>query len=132
VVRPPPPPERTRATAATGDVRTLAPVVLVALDGLVGAGADGPSWLVADGSLAGLRFVDPALAAEALDGGASPLSGREADVLRAAAGGGTVGDIARALRLSQGTVRNHLSPASGKTRARARAEAVRLEDRGRL
>ncbi|WP_438484232.1 hypothetical protein [Streptomyces sp. S186] len=31
---------------------------------------------------AGLRFVDPALAAEALAGGASPLTGREADVLR--------------------------------------------------
>ncbi|MGW5119117.1 hypothetical protein ACWEQ8_27285 [Streptomyces noursei] len=29
---------------------------------------------------AGLRFVDPALAAEALAGGASPLTGREADV----------------------------------------------------
>ncbi|MFF2927982.1 response regulator [Streptomyces celluloflavus] len=32
---------------------------------------------------ADLRFVDPALAAEALAGGASPLTGREADVLRA-------------------------------------------------
>lgn len=37
---------------------------------------------------AGLRFVDPALAAEALVGGASPLTGRETDVLRAAAEGG--------------------------------------------
>ncbi|MEU1941791.1 response regulator transcription factor [Streptomyces sp. NPDC020125] len=75
---------------------------------------------------AGLRFVDPALAAEALVGGASPLTGREADVLRATAEGGTVADIARALRLSQGTVRNHLSSAIGKTRARTRAEAARL------
>ncbi|AJT62227.1 hypothetical protein T261_0538 [Streptomyces lydicus] len=32
---------------------------------------------------AGLRFVHPALAAEAPAGGASPLTGREADVLRA-------------------------------------------------
>jgi two-component system response regulator DesR len=77
---------------------------------------------------AGLRFVDPALAAEALASGASPLTGREADVLRAAAEGGTVADIARALRLSQGTVRNHLSSAIGKTQARTRAEAARLAE----
>ncbi|MEU3711893.1 response regulator transcription factor [Streptomyces catenulae] len=77
---------------------------------------------------AGLRFVDPGLAAEALAGGASPLTGREADVLRTAAEGGTVSDIARALSLSPGTVRNHLSSAIGKTQARTRAEAVRLAE----
>ncbi len=77
---------------------------------------------------AGLRFVDPALAAEALARGASPLTGREADVLRTAAEGGTVADIARALRLSEGTVRNHLSAAIGKTQARTRAEAARLAE----
>ncbi|MBZ6229593.1 response regulator transcription factor [Streptomyces olivaceus] len=77
---------------------------------------------------AGLRFVDPALAAEALAGGASPLTGREADALRVAAEGGTVADIARALRLSQGTVRNHLSSAIGKTQARTRAEAARIAE----
>ncbi|MFF3258072.1 response regulator transcription factor [Streptomyces sp. NPDC002932] len=77
---------------------------------------------------AGLRFVDPGLAAEALACGASPLTDREADVLRATAEGGTVADIARALRLSQGTVRNHLSSAIGKTQARTRAEAVRLAE----
>lgn len=76
----------------------------------------------------GLRFVDPALAAEALACGESPLTGREADVLRVAAEGGTVADIARALRLSQGTVRNHLSSAIGKTQARTRAEASRLAE----
>ncbi|WP_369200533.1 response regulator [Streptomyces sp. PU-14G] len=77
---------------------------------------------------AGLRFVDPALAAEALASGASPLTRREADVLRATAEGGTVADIARALRLSQGTVRNHLSSAIGKTQARTRAEAARIAE----
>ncbi|MFF3981127.1 response regulator [Streptomyces sp. NPDC001828] len=77
---------------------------------------------------AGLRFVDPALAAEALAGGASPLTRREADVLCAAAGGGTVADIAEALRLSRGTVRNHLSSAIGKTQARTRAEAARIAE----
>jgi two-component system, NarL family, response regulator DesR len=75
---------------------------------------------------AGLRVVDPALAADSLTHGDSPLTQRESDVLRAAADGATAGDIARALHLSEGTVRNHLSSAMGKTGARTRAEAVRL------
>ncbi len=77
---------------------------------------------------AGLRVVDPTLAAETLASGDSPLTPREADVLRAARTGGTVADIAAALGLSEGTVRNHLSAAIGKTGARTRAEAVRLAD----
>ncbi|HYY11721.1 MAG TPA: response regulator transcription factor [Kineosporiaceae bacterium] len=75
---------------------------------------------------AGLRVVDPALAAESLAAGPSPLTSRETDVLRAARDGGTVADLAAALHLSEGTVRNHLSAAIGKTGARTRAEAVRL------
>lgn len=74
----------------------------------------------------GLRVVDPGLAAQSLAYGDSPLTERETDVLRAARDGGTVADIARELRLSEGTVRNHLSSAIGKTGARTRAEAVRL------
>jgi two-component system response regulator DesR len=74
----------------------------------------------------GLRVVDPALAAQSLAQGDSPLTEREADVLRSASDGGTVADIARDLHLSEGTVRNHLSSAIGKTGARTRAEAVRL------
>ncbi|GAA3560798.1 response regulator transcription factor [Amycolatopsis ultiminotia] len=81
----------------------------------------------------GLRVVDPALAAESLATGVSPLTAREYDVLRAAKDGSTVADIARELFLSDGTVRNHLSAAIGKTGARTRAEAVRLaEERGWL
>jgi two-component system response regulator DesR len=74
----------------------------------------------------GLRVVDPALAAQSLAQGDSPLTERESDVLRSARDGGTVADIARELHLSEGTVRNHLSSAIGKTGARTRAEAVRL------
>jgi two-component system response regulator DesR len=74
----------------------------------------------------GLRVVDPALAAQSLAQGDSPLTERESDVLRSARDGGTVADIARDLHLSEGTVRNHLSSAIGKTGARTRAEAVRL------
>ncbi|MFI5930566.1 DNA-binding response regulator [Actinoplanes sp. NPDC051494] len=75
---------------------------------------------------AGLRVVDPVLAAQSLAQGDSPLTERETDVLRAAADGGTVADVARDLHLSEGTVRNHLSSAIGKTGARTRAEAARL------
>jgi two-component system response regulator DesR len=82
---------------------------------------------------AGLRVVDPALAAESLATGQSPLTEREWDVLRVASSGGTIADVARVLSLSQGTVRNHLSSAIGKTGARTRAEAAKVaEDRGWL
>jgi two-component system response regulator DesR len=77
---------------------------------------------------AGLRVVDPTLAAESLSSGTSPLTDRERDVLVAAADGSTVAAVAARLHLSEGTVRNHLSAAIGKTSARTRAEAVRLAD----
>jgi two-component system response regulator DesR len=77
---------------------------------------------------AGLRVVDPALAAESLSTGASPLTERERDVLRAAADGATIATVAARLHLSEGTVRNHPSAAIGKTTAHTRAEAVRLAD----
>jgi len=76
----------------------------------------------------GLRVVDPSLAIESLTAGPSPLTQRETEVLVAAREGGTVADLAAALHLSEGTVRNHLSSAIGKTGARTRAEAVRLAD----
>jgi two-component system response regulator DesR len=77
---------------------------------------------------AGLRVLDPALAEESLVSGASPLTARETEVLRAARGGDTVADLAAELHLSEGTVRNHLSAAIGKTGARNRAEAVRTAE----
>ncbi len=82
---------------------------------------------------AGLRVVDPSLAAESLATGQSPLTLREREVLAESSDGGTIADIARSLHLSEGTVRNHLSSAIGKTGARTRAEAARLaEERGWL
>ena len=75
---------------------------------------------------AGLRVVDPTLAAESLSLGGSPLTGRERDVLAATADGGTVAQIAARLFLSEGTVRNHLSSVIGKTGARTRADALRI------
>jgi two-component system response regulator DesR len=73
---------------------------------------------------AGERVVDPSLAAETLVSGANPLTDRERDVLRAALDGSSVRQIAAALFLSPGTVRNHLSSAIGKTHASNRTEAA--------
>ena len=72
----------------------------------------------------GLKVVDPALAAESLASGTSPLTDRETEVLRVVQRGGSVTDIARELHLSAGTVRNHLSSAIGKTGARNRSDAA--------
>jgi len=83
--------------------------------------------------MAGERVIDPALAAVALAVGDSPLTARERDVLVAARSAATVAEIATALYLSEGTVRNYLSSAIAKTHARNRAEALRLaEERGWL
>ncbi|MFC7879122.1 response regulator transcription factor [Isoptericola sp. NPDC057391] len=82
---------------------------------------------------AGLRAVDPDLAVASLAVGASPLTERERHVLALAAGGGTVAQVAAEAYLSEGTVRNYLSAAIGKTGARTRAEAVRIaQDNGWL
>jgi two-component system response regulator DesR len=77
---------------------------------------------------AGERVVDPALAAATLAGGASPLTGRERDVLVAARDGATIADIAARLVLSEGTVRNYLSAAISKTGTRNRVEALRMAE----
>ncbi len=76
----------------------------------------------------GLRVVDPALAADSLAQGDSPLTEREGDVLSTARTGGSIADIARILHLSEGTVRNHLSSAIGKTGGRNRADAARIAE----
>lgn len=75
---------------------------------------------------AGLRVVDPVLAAASLSMGSSPLTERETEVLAAAAEGASTAAIATTVFLSEGTVRNHLSAAIGKLGARSRAEAARI------
>jgi two-component system response regulator DesR len=77
---------------------------------------------------AGLRVVDPALATDSLFAGESPLTTRETEVLQAARDGSSAAMIARRLFLSEGTVRNHLSSAIGKTGAANRTEAVRIAE----
>lgn len=138
--------------AATAQLRSRVPscrVLIVTTFGRPGylrraidAGADGfvvkdtPARQLADAVRRvnmGLRVVDPTLATETLTDGISPLTARERDVLRAASAGGTAGKLAAVLHLSEGTVRNHLSAAIGKTGTTTRAEAVRVaEERGWL
>lgn len=74
---------------------------------------------------AGMRVVDPELAAQSLAVGPSPLTAKETEVLQAAAAGGSTAVIAARLFLSEGTVRNHVSAAIGKLGVGNRAEAVR-------
>jgi two-component system response regulator DesR len=75
---------------------------------------------------AGERVIDPAAAVAVLRPAVSPLTPRELEVLRAAAEGLPLKEIARRLFLAHGTVRNHLSAILRKTGARNRMEAVWL------
>lgn len=69
---------------------------------------------------AGRPVVDPSLSRVVQ----SPLTGREADVLRAVAQGLTSAEIAAAYYLSEGTVRNYVSRAIAKTGTRNRVGAI--------
>ncbi|MFI6512069.1 LuxR C-terminal-related transcriptional regulator [Streptosporangium sp. NPDC050855] len=74
----------------------------------------------------GRRAVDSELAVAALRSAENPLTPRELDVLRLVARGATSNEIAEALFLSVGTVRNHLSRIICKTQARDRLDAARI------
>lgn len=74
---------------------------------------------------AGLRAIDPDLAAEAWTE-PDPLTDRERQTLRLAGDGRSSAEIASALRLSEGTVRNYLSEAIAKLHASNRIEAARI------
>jgi two-component system response regulator DesR len=95
---------------------------------------DAPSERLANAirrAASGERVVDPELAVAALADGESPFTPREREVLEASAGGSPVSEIAERLHLSEGTVRNYLSAAIGKTGARNRVEAWSIaRDRG--
>jgi two-component system response regulator DesR len=77
----------------------------------------------------GERVIDPDLAVAALSATDNPLTTRELDVLKVAAEGATVGEIAERLFLSGGTVRNYLSRISAKLGAKTRIEAISLARR---
>jgi len=88
---------------------------------------DAPSAQLADAIrrvAGGGRAIDPSLAAEAWTE-PDPLTDRERQVLRLADEGLSGLEIARQLKLSEGTVRNYLSESIGKLGARNRVEAAR-------
>lgn len=88
---------------------------------------DAPSAELADAIrrvARGLRAIDPSLAAQAW-GEDDPLTDRERQVLRLAGDGRSGPEIAAALGLAEGTVRNYLSEAITKLGASNRVEAAR-------
>jgi len=90
---------------------------------------DAPAETLADGVrrvARGERVIDPELVAAALETGSTPLTPREADVLRAAEGGLATQQIAVRLSLSPATVRNYLSNAISKVGGRNRIDAIRI------
>ncbi|MFD4795322.1 response regulator transcription factor [Streptomyces anulatus] len=79
---------------------------------------------------AGGRVIDPRMHGEER-AGSGPLTDKEAEALRLAAGGAHSREIAADLFLSVGTVRNRLSSAVGKLHARTLVDAVRIaKDQG--
>jgi two-component system response regulator DesR len=79
-------------------------------------------------AVAGERIVDPALASAALSDGNNPLTERERETLAAASHGASIAEIAAALVLSEGTVRNYLSTAIQKLGAQNRVEAAHIAE----
>jgi len=77
---------------------------------------------------AGRRVLDPELVAVAVETGATPLTDRETDVLRAAVSGRSTEEIGSLLNLSPATVRNYLSNAISKLGARNRMDAIRIAE----
>ena len=77
---------------------------------------------------AGRRAVAPELAEQAWTQSAE-LTDRERDILRQVEAGRTNKEIARALDLSPGTVRNYLADAAGKLGAANRIEAFQIARR---
>ncbi|MCL1900281.1 MAG: response regulator transcription factor [Promicromonosporaceae bacterium] len=74
----------------------------------------------------GRMHIDPGLAVEAMALGNNPLTPRERELLRQAAGGAPIREIAKQAELSSATARNHLSAAVIKLRAANRHEAVHI------
>lgn len=74
----------------------------------------------------GERVIDSEAAAEAIRASSLPMTARELLVLRCAAEGATVAEIAARLFLSAGTVRNYLSAVIRKSGARNRVDAIRI------
>ncbi|KAF7768844.1 two-component system, NarL family, response regulator DesR [Pseudoalteromonas citrea] len=75
--------------------------------------------------ICGKKVIDPELALSALDD-CDPLTNKERQALRLAGEGYKTAEIAKALYLSEGTIRNYLSEAIAKLNASNRVDAARI------
>jgi DNA-binding NarL/FixJ family response regulator len=93
---------------------------------LVAAGGTMISPVVTERLRRGLKTAAPPASGEAsnVDGAEEPLSARETEVLRLMTGGYSNREIASALDLSDGTVKNYVSSILSKLDARDRTRAV--------
>ncbi|MFJ9691299.1 LuxR C-terminal-related transcriptional regulator [Kitasatospora sp. NPDC101183] len=81
----------------------------------------------------GGRVFDPRMVVDAVRAEEVALTPRELTVLTLVAEGASINEVARVLSLSPGTVRNYVSAAIAKTRARNRCDAIRIaRERGWL
>lgn len=76
-------------------------------------------------AMTGKKVIDPELALSALDN-VDPLTAKERKALKLAGEGLKTAEIAKALFLSEGTVRNYLSEAIAKLNAANRVDAARI------
>lgn len=76
----------------------------------------------------GARVIDPEMAFTELGSAESPLTEREMEVLALASRGASAAQIAEALVLTIGTVRNHLSRINRKIGAQNRVQAIRMAE----
>ncbi|MEV6717340.1 response regulator transcription factor [Lentzea sp. NPDC051208] len=120
---------RTLMLTSLGRPGTLRRALAARVDGFLLK--DAPPTELADAIrrvAAGERVVDSQLALAAWDRGECPLTDRELEVLRLAANGSDAPDIAVALSLSVGTVRNYTTTIMTKLNGRNRVDAIRIAE----
>ncbi|MDX8050202.1 response regulator transcription factor [Lentzea sp. BCCO 10_0798] len=120
---------RTLMLTSLGRPGTLRRALAARVDGFLLK--DAPPTELADAIrrvAAGERVVDSQLALAAWDRGECPLTDRELEVLRLAANGSDAPDIAVALSLSVGTVRNYMTTIMTKLNGRNRVDAIRIAE----
>ena len=122
------PDARTLLLTGTQRPERLRRALAIAGDGgVVGKDAPADDLIEAIRKVAqGRHFVDSEMALAALREPVAPLSERERGILRLTADGRSVDDIAAALFLSPGTVRNHLTHINRMLGARNRIDAIRI------
>lgn len=120
---------RTLMLTSLGRPGTLRKALAARVDGFLLK--DAPPGQLADAIrdvAAGKRVVDSQLALAAWDRGECPLTDRELEVLRLAAAGSDAPEIAIALSLSTGTVRNYMTTIITKLNGRNRVDAIRIAE----